>query len=111
MHDFTPDHRHRYRDLRNLFRADPPGIGGQVIVAEEHNNLMGTEHVVFLDKGSADGLAPGRSTVGTFVDNTCTIVSGLGGSCDRQGAERRLLRLAVEEEPLGLLGGLLGMFL
>jgi len=37
---------------------------------------------------SADGLAPDRSTVGTFVDNTCTIVSGLGGSCDRQGAER-----------------------
>lgn len=37
---------------------------------------------------SPDGLAPGRSTVGTFVDNTCTIVTGLGGSCDRQGAEQ-----------------------
>ncbi len=37
---------------------------------------------------SADGLAPGRSTVGTFVDNTCTVVSGLGGRCDRQGAEK-----------------------
>lgn len=41
---------------------------------------------------TADGLAPGQSAVGTFVNNTCTIVSGLGGSCDRQAAgqlERR----------------------
>jgi zinc/manganese transport system substrate-binding protein len=37
---------------------------------------------------SGDGVAPGLSTVGTFVDNTCTIVTGLGGSCDRAGAEK-----------------------
>jgi ABC-type Zn uptake system ZnuABC Zn-binding protein ZnuA len=37
---------------------------------------------------SGDGLAPGRSTVGTFVDNTCTIVTGLGGRCDRAEAEQ-----------------------
>jgi zinc/manganese transport system substrate-binding protein len=37
---------------------------------------------------SADGLAPNRSTVGTFADNTCTVVSGLGGRCDQQGAEK-----------------------
>jgi zinc/manganese transport system substrate-binding protein len=36
---------------------------------------------------SADGLAPGRTTVGTFVDNTCTIVEALGGACDRQQGE------------------------
>jgi zinc/manganese transport system substrate-binding protein len=36
---------------------------------------------------AADGVLRGRSLVTTFVHNTCTVVSGLGGRCDRAGGE------------------------
>jgi zinc/manganese transport system substrate-binding protein len=36
---------------------------------------------------AADGVLKGRSLVATFVHNTCAVVIGLGGGCDRAGGE------------------------
>jgi zinc/manganese transport system substrate-binding protein len=36
---------------------------------------------------AADGVLKGQSLVATFVHNTCTVVNGLGGRCDRGGGE------------------------
>ena len=36
----------------------------------------------------AEGIAPRKSTIGTFISNVCTIVNGQGGTCDRRFADQ-----------------------
>jgi hypothetical protein len=38
----------------------PGGVTGKIFMAEEHQDLIGTGHVVFIDKGEADGVKPGQ---------------------------------------------------
>lgn len=38
-----------------------PGLTGKIIMAEEHNNIIGDHINVFIDKGEKDGVKPGQS--------------------------------------------------
>jgi hypothetical protein len=38
----------------------PPGIAGEVIMAEEHNQLLGDNVIAFIDRGANDGVKPGQ---------------------------------------------------
>lgn len=64
---------------------DPPGQSLQVI-AQQSGIPLSPQHLI------ADGLAPGRSTVETFVTNTCAIISGLQGQCDEAAGEALVSR-------------------
>ncbi|KKZ10943.1 MAG: hypothetical protein TE42_09105 [Candidatus Synechococcus spongiarum SP3] len=59
---------------------DPPGQSLQVISQQSGIDLS-PRHLI------ADGLAPGQSTVETFVNNTCAITSGLQGQCDEAAGQ------------------------
>lgn len=41
--------------------APPEGLTGEVIMAEEHNQLIGDHTVAFIDKGADDGVRQGQS--------------------------------------------------
>ncbi|MFZ0134901.1 MAG: LysM domain-containing protein [Desulfobacterales bacterium] len=38
----------------------PPGIDGEVLMAEEHNQLIGDNVVAFINRGTNDGIKPGQ---------------------------------------------------
>ena len=38
----------------------PPGIEGNIILAEEHQSIFGETTVAFIDKGKSDGVEPGQ---------------------------------------------------
>ncbi len=38
----------------------PPGIDGEVIMAEEHNQLLGDNVIAFINRGAKDGVKPGQ---------------------------------------------------
>jgi LysM repeat protein len=38
----------------------PPGITGEVIMAEEHNQLLGDNVIAFINRGTEDGVKPGQ---------------------------------------------------
>ena len=59
---------------------DPPGQSLRVI-SQQSGIPLSPRHLI------ADGLAAGRSTVETFVGNTCVITNGLQGQCDEAGGE------------------------
>ncbi len=59
---------------------DPPGQSLQVI-SQQSGIPLSPQHLI------ADGLAPGQSTVATFVANTCAIGNGLSGQCDEAAGE------------------------
>ena len=59
---------------------DPPGQSLRVI-SQQSGIPLSPRHLI------ADGLAADRSTVETFVGNTCVITNGLQGQCDEAGGE------------------------
>lgn len=59
---------------------DPPGQSLRVI-SQQSGIPLSPQYLI------ADGLAAGRSTVETFVGNTCVITNGLQGQCDEAGGE------------------------
>lgn len=59
---------------------DPPGQSLRVI-SQQSGIPLSPRHLI------ADGLGAGRSTVETFVGNTCVITNGLQGQCDEAGGE------------------------
>ena len=59
---------------------NPPGRSLQVI-AQQSGIPLSSQHLI------ADGLAPGQSTVETFVSNTCAITRGLQGQCDEAAGQ------------------------
>lgn len=59
---------------------DPPGQSLRVI-SQQSGIPLSPQYLI------ADGLAAGRSTVETFVGNTCVITNGLQGQCDETGGE------------------------
>ena len=59
---------------------DPPGQSLQVI-SQQSGIPLSPQHLI------ADGLAPGQSTVETFVSNTCAISRGLQGQCDEAAGQ------------------------
>ena len=76
----------RRQDVPALFsEQDPPGKGLRAISARSGLPLAP-------EPLAADGVLKGRSLVGTFVHNTCTVADGLGGRCDRAGGEALLRR-------------------
>ena len=59
---------------------DPPGQSLQVI-SQQSGIPLSPQHLI------ADGLAPGQSTVETFVSNTCAVSRGLQGQCDEAAGQ------------------------
>ena len=48
------------RSPKIILTPSPPGISGTILVAEEQEQLIGTNYVVFIDKGSKDGIRAGQ---------------------------------------------------
>ena len=69
----------------------PPGRSLEVI-AEQTGIPLSPEPLI------ADGLAPGKSTVETFVSNTCAISKGLQGQCDEVEGQDLVNRWRALEE-------------
>ena len=69
----------------------PPGRSLEVI-AEQTGIPLSLQPLI------ADGLAPGRSTVETFVSNTCAISKGLQGQCDEAEGQNLVNRWRALEE-------------
>ena len=42
-------------------RKSPPGLKGEVIMAEEHNLIIGDNVTMFINKGEKDGVRPGQT--------------------------------------------------
>ncbi|KKZ14551.1 MAG: hypothetical protein TH68_04540, partial [Candidatus Synechococcus spongiarum 142] len=59
---------------------DPPGQSLRVI-SQQSGIPLSPQHLI------ADGLAPGQSTVETFVSNTCAVSRGLQGQCDEAAGQ------------------------
>ncbi len=64
-----------------LFPEQIPPSQSLAVIAEQTGVPLSSQSL------SADGLAPGQSTVETFVTNTCAIVEGLQGECDKIAGE------------------------
>lgn len=64
---------------------NPPGRSLRVI-SRQSDIPLSPRHLI------ADGLAPDRSTVETFVGNTCAITNGLEGQCDEAAGEALVSR-------------------
>ena len=47
-------------DPKIPLKPSPPNIKAQVIVSEEHAQLIGEDTIAFIDKGSEDGIEPGQ---------------------------------------------------
>jgi hypothetical protein len=50
-----------YRRIPEIILKDSPrGLEGKIIVAEDHNTLIGNHMIAFIDKGKKDGVHPGQ---------------------------------------------------
>ena len=49
--------------------SPPPGIMGEVIMAEEHNKIIGDNVTAFIDKGENDGIKPGQTFTVFYQDS------------------------------------------
>ena len=57
--DLLMPYKRRSPQLTKL--TPPPGIKGEVIMAEEHNKIIGDNVTAFIDKGENDGIKPGQT--------------------------------------------------
>lgn len=51
---------HQSRSPQIIFTDTVKGLKGKILLAEEHQVLIGQDHVVFIDKGDKDGIKPGQ---------------------------------------------------
>lgn len=51
---------HKEKSPKIILAESPPGITGTILVAEEQEKLIGTNFVVFIDKGASDGIERGQ---------------------------------------------------
>ena len=64
-----------------LFPEHSPPSQSLLVLSQQSGIPLSPQHLI------ADGLAPGKSTVETFVTNTCAITNGLQGQCDEAAGE------------------------
>ena len=75
-----------------LFPEQNPPARSMEVIAQQTGIPLSPQHLI------ADGLAPGKSTVETFVGNTCAISSGLQGQCDEAAGQDLISRWHKLEE-------------
>ena len=75
-----------------LFPEQNPPARSMEVIAQQTGIPLSPQHLI------GDGLAPGKSTVETFVSNTCAISRGLQGQCDEAAGQDLVSRWHKLEE-------------
>jgi len=52
---------YKKRDPKIILTASQPGLNGKILLTEEHDSIMATNTVAFINKGQADGVEKGQS--------------------------------------------------